>query len=106
VYRPLAPLADEGVALGSGFPPQHADFGSALATGRRVRPLVEETREASVDALAEPARWPPPSASDARALRVLVAAGAAAELGRTEVTFPITGFWNGTSFTKRSVQIA
>jgi hypothetical protein len=29
-----------------------------------------------------------------------------AEAGRSDVTFPITGFWNGMSFTRRSVQFA
>lgn len=34
-----------------------------------------------------------------------VAAAAASEAGRTDVTFPITGFWNDMSFTRRSVQV-
>lgn len=31
-------------------------------------------------------------------------AAAASEAGRSDVTFPITGFWNDMSFTRRSVQ--
>jgi 4,5-DOPA dioxygenase extradiol len=35
---------------------------------------------------------------------VIVAAGAAEAAGVESVTFPITGFWYGGSFTRRSVQ--
>lgn len=112
--RALAPLADEGVlVIGSGFLTHNLRM-----MGEGIQPWAtefdhwcEETlAKRDVDALAD-FRARAPGAAIAHPTHehfapVLVTAGAAVELARSDVTFPITGFWNGMSFTKRSVQIA
>jgi 4,5-DOPA dioxygenase extradiol len=112
--RALAPLADEGVlVIGSGFLTHNLRMmGQGVATwAKEFDHWAEETLvKRDVDALAD-FRTRAPGAAIAHPTHehfapVLVTAGAAAELGRSEVTFPITGFWNGMPFTKRSVQIA
>lgn len=83
VYCPLAgmfPRADVPV-LQASLP--GLDPAALVAFGRAIAPLANE----DVDALGVDFRTRAPT-------------------GRGEVTFPITGFWNGMSFTKRSVQFA
>ncbi len=110
--RALAPLADEGVlVVGSGFlthnlrsmgqrTPEWAvefDAWSAEVLSRRdVDALVDFRSKAPAARLAHP--------TPEHFAPVIVAAAAAAERGRNDVTFPITGFWNDWSFTRRSVQ--
>ncbi len=110
--RALAPLADEGVlVIGSGFLTHNMrSLGQPVASWAREFDGWAEQALAKndVDALVD-FRVRAPAASIAHPTHehyapVLVAAGAAAEAGRTQVTFPITGFWNETSFTRRSVQ--
>lgn len=112
--RALAPLADEGVlVVGSGFLTHNLrTLGQPVATWAMEfdRWAEENLVRRDVDALVD-FRAKAPGAALAHPTHehfapVLVTAGAAAELGRSDVTFPITGFWNGMSFTKRSVQIA
>ena len=112
--RALAPLADEGVlVMGSGFLTHNL-----RRMGEGIEPWAKEfdhwseetLAKRDVDALAD-FRARAPGAAIAHPTHehfapVLVTAGAAVELGRSNVTFPITGFWNNRSFTKRSVQIA
>lgn len=112
--RALAPLANEGVlVIGSGFLTHNLRSGMVPVTpwAKEFDHWAEETiARRDVDALAD-FRARAPAAALAHPTHehfapVLVTAGAASELGRTDVTFPITGFWNGMTFTKRSVQIA
>ena len=114
VGRALAPLADEGVlVVGSGFLTHNMrSLGQPLASwAKEFDAWCEETLlERDIDALVD-FRARAPGAALAHPTHehyapVLVTAGAAVEAGRGDVTFPITGFWNGMSFTKRSVQIA
>lgn len=111
--RALAPLADEGVlVIGSGFLTHNMrSLGQPVAAwAEEFDRWSEETlAKRDIDALVD-FRRRAPAASIAHPTHehyapVLVTAGAAAEAGRTDVTFPITGFWNGMSFTKRSVQM-
>jgi 4,5-DOPA dioxygenase extradiol len=111
--RALAPLSDEGVlVIGSGFLTHNLRLmGQGVATwAKEFDRWTEETLvKRDLDALAD-FRARAPAAAIAHPTHehfapVLVTAGAAAELGRSDVTFPITGFWNGMPFTKRSVQI-
>lgn len=112
--RALAPLADEGVlVIGSGFLTHNLRaMGGGIETwAKEFDRWSEETlAKRDFDALADFRARAPGAAlahpTPEHFAPVLVTAGAAAELGRTDVTFPITGFWNGMSFTKRSVQIA
>jgi 4,5-DOPA dioxygenase extradiol len=109
--RALAPLSREGVLImGSGFlthnmrsfalrstPAWATDFDSwcadVLARRDAAALLDYRARAPGVrDALPTHEHFVP----------VIVAAGAAE--GLTDITFPITGFWFGGSFTKRSVQ--
>jgi 4,5-DOPA dioxygenase extradiol len=112
--RALGPLADEGVlVMGSGFLTHNLRMmGQGIATwAKEFDHWAEETlAKRDIDALAD-FRARAPAAALAHPTHehfapVLVTVGAAAELGRTDVSFPITGFWNGMPFTKRSVQIA
>jgi 4,5-DOPA dioxygenase extradiol len=112
--RALAPLSDEGVlVIGSGFLTHNLRMmGQGITPwAKEFDHWAEETlAKRDVDALAD-FRARAPGAALAHPTHehfapVLVTAGAAAELGRSDVTFPITGFWNGMAFTKRSVQIA
>ena len=110
--RALAPLAGEDVLIAcSGFlthnlrtlaarttPPWAADFDAwcaAVLARRDVAALLDyRARAPGVrDALPTHEHFAP----------VIVAAGAGADL--SPVTFPITGFWYGGSFSKRSVQV-
>jgi 4,5-DOPA dioxygenase extradiol len=111
--RALAPLANEGVlVVGSGFLTHNLrSMGQPVATwAQEFDRWAEETlAQRDVDALAD-FRARAPGAAIAHPTPehfapVIITAGAAAEIGRSDVTFPITGFWNGMSFTKRSVQI-
>lgn len=112
--RALAPLAEEGVlVIGSGFLTHNMrSIGQPVASwAKEFDRWAEETiARKDLDALVD-FRTRAPAASLAHPTHehyapVLVAAGAALEAGRGDVTFPITGFWNGMSFTKRSVQFA
>lgn len=112
--RALAPLADEGVlVVGSGFlthnmrslgqptPAWAVEFDAWTAetfAKRDIDALVDFRARAPAAALAHPRHEHfAPS---------IVSAAAAVERGRNDVTFPITGFWNDWSFTRRSVQFA
>jgi 4,5-DOPA dioxygenase extradiol len=109
--RALAPLADEGVLVaGSGFLTHNLrTIGQPVATWAREFDAwaAEALAKRDLDALADFSSRAPAAAiahpTHEHYAPVLVAAGAAAEAGRSDVTFPIEGFWNGMSFTKRSV---
>jgi len=110
--RALAPLAEEGVlVVGSGFlthnmrsigqqtPGWAVEFdawAAEMLAKRDVDALVDFRARAPAAKLAHP--------THEHFAPVIVAAAAATERGRTDVTFPITGFWNDWSFTRRSVQ--
>ena len=110
--RALAPLADEGVlVIGSGFlthnmrsigqrtPDWAVEFdawSAEVLAKRDVDALVDFRSRAPAAKLAHP--------THEHFAPVIVAAAAAVERGRSEVTFPITGFWNDGSFTRRSVE--
>lgn len=112
--RALAPLADEGVlVVGSGFLTHNM-----RSLGQRTPAWAVEFDEwcaetfarRDLDALVD-FRTRAPAAHVAHPTHehfapAIVAAAAAAETGRDDVTFPITGFWNDWSFTRRSVQLA
>jgi 4,5-DOPA dioxygenase extradiol len=111
--RALAPLADEGVLLvGSGFlthnmrslgqptpgwAKEFDNWAEGTLAKRDLDALVDFRARAPGAQLAHP--------THEHYAPVLVAAGAAADR-RTQVSFPITGFWNGWSFTRRSVEMA
>ncbi|MBN9162871.1 MAG: dioxygenase [Myxococcales bacterium] len=110
--RALAPLADEGVlVVGSGFlthnmrsmgqptPAWALEFDewcTETLAKRDVDALVDFRARAPAARLAHP--------THEHFAPAIVAAAAASARGRSEVTFPITGFWNGSSFTRRSAQ--
>lgn len=112
--RAVAPLADEDVLLvGSGFlthnlqtmgqptPAWAVDFDGwcAEAFARRdLDALVDFRSRAPAARLAHP--------THEHFAPAIVATAAAIELGRQHVSFPITGFWNGWSFSRRSVELA
>jgi len=110
--RALAPLRDEGVLVfGSGFlthnmayafrpgiPPWAREFDDWVADALSrldTEALVDFRRRAPAARTALPT-WE-------HYAPVLIAAGAVAD-ERPRATFPITGFWMGGAFTKRSVQ--
>lgn len=114
--RVLAPLRDEGVLLfGSGFlthnmryafrpgiPSWAHEFDAWASTAIQD---IDLEALASFATVAPGARLALPTWE--HYAPVLVAAGAAAENrsdGRSAVTFPITGWWMDSAFTKRSVQ--
>ena len=110
--RALAPLADEGVlVVGSGFlthnmrsigertPRWAVEFDAWTAevlAKRDLDALVDFRVRAPAARLAHP--------THEHFAPAIVAAAAAVERDRKDVTFPITGFWNDWSFTRRSVQ--
>jgi 4,5-DOPA dioxygenase extradiol len=110
--RALAPLRDEGVLIfGSGFLTHNMRY--AFRAGipgwaRRFDSWAEDTvSRLDLESL-EDFRAKAPEAELAlptweHYAPLLVAVGAVAEK-RPPVTFPITGFWMDTAFTKRSVQ--
>jgi 4,5-DOPA dioxygenase extradiol len=111
--RALGALADEGVlVMGSGFLTHNLRTLGQPTPGwaREFDSWSEEKlRKLDLDALID-FRAKAPAANLAHPRHehyapALVTAGAAIERGRRDVAFPITGFWNGMSFTKRSVQI-
>lgn len=109
--RALAPLADEGVlVVGSGFLTHNLrtlgqptpgwarefDAWSKEALARRdLDALVDFRRRAPAAELAHPRH---------EHFAPAIVAAAAAENRAGAPSFPITGFWNGSSFTRRSVQ--
>lgn len=111
--RRIAPLANEGVlVVGSGFlthnmrsmgqptPSWAVEFDawtSETFARRDLDALVAFRERAPAARLAHP--------THEHFAPAIVAAGAAVELGRSDVRFPITGFWNGSSFSRRSVQL-
>lgn len=112
--RALAPLCDEGVlVVGSGFlthnmrsvgeptPRWAVEFDAwaaeTLASGD-LDALVDFRDRAPAARIAHP--------THEHFAPAIVAAAAALERARKDVTFPITGFWNEWSFTRRSVQFA
>ncbi|MCS6915416.1 MAG: class III extradiol ring-cleavage dioxygenase [Myxococcales bacterium] len=110
----LAPLRNEGVLIfGSGFLTHNMRyvFGRGVPTPAWAREFDDWVKGAlerfDVDAL-QNFRTHAPAAEMAlptweHYAPVLVAAGAASS-ERPSVTFPITGFWMGGAFTRRSVQ--
>ena len=110
--RALAPLRDEGVLIfGSGFLTHNMQYAfrpGVPGWAREFDAWTEESlRRLDIDALGD-FRAKAPGAEMAlptweHYAPVLVAAGAAAE-ERPPTTFPITGWWMGSAFTKRSVQ--
>jgi 4,5-DOPA dioxygenase extradiol len=109
--RALAPLRDEGVLIvGSGFLTHNMRFAFRPGTPSWASEFdlwskeVLEKRE--FDALIDfQARAPAASMAlptTEHFVPVIVAAGAARE--GADVTFPISGFWDGGAFTRRSVQ--
>jgi 4,5-DOPA dioxygenase extradiol len=109
----LAPLRDEGVLVfGSGFLTHNMRYAFRPGTPDWALDFDNWAADAlggfDVDALLD-FRNRAPAAQTAlptweHYAPVLVAAGAAS-LGSPRVTFPITGFWQGGAFTKRSVQL-
>ena len=110
--RALAPLRDEGVLVfGSGF----LTHNMAYAFRPGIPPWAREFDDWVADALSRldtealiDFRRRAPEARTAlptweHYAPVLIAAGAVAD-ERPRPTFPITGFWMGEAFTKRSVQ--
>lgn len=109
--RALAPLADEGVlVVGSGFlthnmrslgqptPAWAHEFDTwskEVLTKRDLDALVDFRARAPAASLAHPRH---------EHFAPVIVAAAAAEARPGPPTFPIEGFWNGWSFTKRSVQ--
>lgn len=109
--RALAPLADEGVlVVGSGFLTHNMrSLGQPLAPwAKEFDAWSKETIEKrDLDALVDfRARAPAAALAHPRHehFAPVIVAAAAAEKRTTTPTFPITGFWNGMSFTRRSVQ--
>lgn len=108
----LAPLRDEGVLVfGSGFLTHNMSFAFKRGIPAWAREFDAWAEDAlsrlDVDALVD-FRSRAPAAEMAlptweHYAPVLVAAGAAAE-DRFSATFPITGWWMDSAFTKRSVQ--
>ena len=111
--RALGPLADEGVlVMGSGFLTHNLrTLGQPTPDWAREFDKWSEEKLAKLDldALIDfRAKAPAAELAHPRIehyVPALVTAAAALERGRQDVTFPITGFWNGMSFTRRSVQI-
>jgi 4,5-DOPA dioxygenase extradiol len=111
--RALAPLRDEGVLVfGSGFLTHNMRYAFRPGIPDWAREFDAWAAEAlsrlDLDALAD-FQSKAPGAKLAlptweHFAPVLVAAGAAAE-ERPQVTFPITGWWMDSAFTKRSVQL-
>jgi 4,5-DOPA dioxygenase extradiol len=109
----LAPLRDEGVLVfGSGFLTHNMRYAFRPGTPGWALDFDAWAAEAlgrfDVDALLD-FRNRAPAAQTAlptweHYAPVLVAAGAAS-LATPRVSFPITGFWQGGAFTKRSVQL-
>lgn len=109
----LAPLREEGVLVfGSGFLTHNMRYAFRPGTPGWARDFDAWAADAlgrfDVDALLD-FRTRAPAAETAlptweHYAPVLVAAGAAS-LGTPPVSFPITGFWQGGAFTKRSVQL-
>ncbi|MBI5518335.1 MAG: dioxygenase [Deltaproteobacteria bacterium] len=110
----LAPLRDEGtLVFGSGFLTHNMRYAFRPGTPSWARDFDAWCEDAlnrfDVDALldfqsrAPAARMALPTWEHYAPL--LVAAGAAST-HRPAVTFPITGWWNGGAFTRRSVQLA
>jgi 4,5-DOPA dioxygenase extradiol len=109
--RRLAPLRDEGVLIiGSGFLTHNLREGFTQGTPGWATEFDAWVQEAlskrDVDALVDLQHRAPAAArahpTVEHYLPVLVALGAAAD--GAKVDFPITGFWQETSFTRRSVQ--
>jgi 4,5-DOPA dioxygenase extradiol len=108
----FAPLRDEGVLIfGSGFLTHNMRFAFRPGTPDWAREFDSWAEDALVrhdlDALAD-FQTRAPGAKMAlptweHYAPVLVAAGAATD-GRSQVSFPITGWWMDGAFTKRSVQ--
>ncbi|MBX3263236.1 MAG: dioxygenase [Labilithrix sp.] len=112
--RALAPLADEGVlVVGSGFlthnmrslgqptPAWAVEFDAWTAeklAGRDLDALVDFRARAPAAGLAHP--------THEHFAPSIVSTAIAVERGRGDVTFPVVGFWNDWSFTRRSVQFA
>jgi 4,5-DOPA dioxygenase extradiol len=112
--RAIAPLADEGVlVVGSGFlthnmramgertPAWATEFdhwSQEVLARRDLDGLVDFRARAPAARLAHP--------THEHFAPAIVATAAALERGREDVTFPITGFWNDSAFTRRSVQFA
>jgi 4,5-DOPA dioxygenase extradiol len=110
--RALAPLRDEGVLLfGSGFLTHNMAYAFQPGVPRWAREFDDWVAGAlerlELEALADFQRRAPSARTALPTWEhyapVLVAAGAAA-VERPCTTFPITGFWMGGAFTKRSVQ--
>lgn len=112
--KAIAPLADEGVLIvGSGFL-THNMRSLGESTPRWAVEFDDWSKETieklDLDALVD-FRARAPAAKLAHPTHEhfapsIVTMAAAIERGRAGVTFPITGFWNGWSFTRRSFQIA
>lgn len=119
--RALAPLREEGVLIfGSGFLTHNMRYAFRPGVPEWAREFDAWAREATarldVDALEDFQARAPAAAMALPTWEhyapLLVAAGAAAESAeataatadRSNVTFPITGWWMGSAFTKRSVQ--
>ncbi len=110
--RALAPLRDEGVLIfGSGFLTHNMSYASRAGTPSWALEfdawVAEALRQFETDALID-FQTRAPAAQLAlptweHYAPLLVAAGAAADT-RPAVTFPITGWWMGGAFTRRSVQ--
>lgn len=111
--RALAPLADEGtLVVGSGFLTHNMRSMGQPTAGwaREFDAWAAETyARLDVDAAADFASRAPGARLAHPTVEhyapAVVAAAAAAEGGRRRVSFPITGFWQG-SFTRRSIEMA
>lgn len=109
----LAPLRDEGVLVfGSGFLTHNMSFAFRTGTPAWARDFDAWAEDAlgrfDVDALLD-FRDRAPAAATAlptweHYAPLLVSVGAASRAA-PRVTFPITGFWQGGAFTRRSVQL-
>jgi 4,5-DOPA dioxygenase extradiol len=109
----LAPLRDEGVLVfGSGFLTHNMAFAFRPGTPAWARDFDAWAEDAltrfDVDALLDFRNRAPAAATALPTWEhyapLLVSAGAASR-ARPRVSFPITGFWEGGAFTRRSVQL-